>query len=144
MLCDNLDTWGGARRLKMCVCLLVTQSCPTLCDPMDYSPPGSSVHGLLQARILEWVANSFSRHLPNPWIKPRSPALQAYSIPRELLGKHYIAQGAEPSSLWWPRQMGWGEDAQEVRDIYTHIYGWFTYLYSRNQLVLVVKQLFSN
>ena len=50
----------------MCVCLLVTQSCPTLCDPMDYSPPGSSVHGLLQARILEWVANSFSRASSQP------------------------------------------------------------------------------
>ena len=35
---------------------LVAQSCPTLCDPMDCSPPGSSVHGILQARILEWVA----------------------------------------------------------------------------------------
>ena len=38
-----------------------TQSCPTLCDPMDYSLPGSSIHGILQARILEWVAMSFSR-----------------------------------------------------------------------------------
>ena len=36
------------------------QSCPTLCDPMDHGPPGSSVHGILQARILEWVAISFS------------------------------------------------------------------------------------
>ena len=35
------------------------QSCPTLCDPMNYSPPGFSVHGILQARILEWVAISF-------------------------------------------------------------------------------------
>ena len=39
----------------------VAQSCPTLCDPVDCSPPGSSVHGILQARILEWVAISFSR-----------------------------------------------------------------------------------
>ena len=39
----------------------VTQSWPTLCDPMDCSLPGSSVHGILQARILEWVAISFSR-----------------------------------------------------------------------------------
>ena len=39
----------------------VVQSCLTLCDPVDYSPPGSSVHGILQARILEWVAISFSR-----------------------------------------------------------------------------------
>ena len=39
----------------------VAQSCPTLSDPMDCSPPGSSVHGILQARILEWFAISFSR-----------------------------------------------------------------------------------
>jgi len=41
--------------------VLVTQSYPTLCDPMDCSPPGSSVHGTLQARILQWVAIPFSR-----------------------------------------------------------------------------------
>ena len=39
----------------------VAQSCPTLCNPMDCSPPGSSAHGILQARILEWLAISFSR-----------------------------------------------------------------------------------
>jgi len=39
----------------------VTQSCLTLCDPMDCNPPGSSIHGIFQARILEWVAISFSR-----------------------------------------------------------------------------------
>ena len=39
----------------VCVCVLDTQSCPTLCDPMDCSPLGSSVHGILQARILEWI-----------------------------------------------------------------------------------------
>ena len=47
-------------------------------NPMDCSPPGSSVHGILQARILEWVAMSFSRDLPDPGIKPvslASPAL---------------------------------------------------------------------
>ena len=38
----------------------VTQLCPTLCNPMDYSPPGSSVHGIFQARVLEWVAISFN------------------------------------------------------------------------------------
>ena len=45
----------------VCVCGLVAQSCPTLCDPLDCSLPGSSVHGILQARILEWVTISFSR-----------------------------------------------------------------------------------
>ena len=43
----------------MCACVLVTQSCMTLGDPMDCSPPGSSVHGILQAGILEWVAMPF-------------------------------------------------------------------------------------
>ena len=46
-------------RLKVKV--LVTQSCPTLCNPMDYNPLDSSVHGILQARILEWVAIPFSK-----------------------------------------------------------------------------------
>ena len=43
------------------VCVKSLQSCPTLCDPMDYGPLGSSVHGLLQAKILEWVAMPSSR-----------------------------------------------------------------------------------
>ena len=60
----------------------VTQSCLTLCDPIDYK-----AHGILQARILEWVAFLFSGDLPDPWIKPRSPALQAASLPTELSGK---------------------------------------------------------
>ena len=53
----------------MFVLFEVTQSCPTLCDPVDCSPPGSSVHGILQTRILErveWVAISFSRQSPPP------------------------------------------------------------------------------
>jgi len=49
---------------------------------MDYT-----VHGILQARLLEWVAVPFSRDLPNPGIKPRSPTLQADSLPVELPGK---------------------------------------------------------
>ena len=54
---------------------------------MDCSSPGFSVHGILQARILEWVAFPFSRDLLNPRIKPRSAALQAVSLPAEPLGK---------------------------------------------------------
>ena len=48
---------------------------------MDYRPRVSSVPGILQARILEWVAISFSRDLPDPGIKPVSPAWQADSLP---------------------------------------------------------------
>ena len=70
--------------------VLVAPPCPTVCNPVDYSPPGSSVHGILQARILEWVAISFFRDLPDPGIEPRSPVLQADSLPTEPPGKPYI------------------------------------------------------
>ena len=52
---------GSALSMTVNMKVLVTQSCPTLCDPVDCSQPGSSVHGILQASILEWVAISFSR-----------------------------------------------------------------------------------
>ena len=42
-------------------CVLVTQLCPTLCDAMDYSLPGSSIHGIFQTRTLEWGAPAFSK-----------------------------------------------------------------------------------
>ena len=55
-----------------CVCAKLLQSCLTLCDPMDCSPPGSSVHETLQARTLESVATLPPGDLPNPGIEPRS------------------------------------------------------------------------
>ena len=76
------------------VLYLVAQSCPTVCDPMDYSPP---VHGGIHVILCPW---GFSRQeywsglpcpppgdLPNPGIEPRSPALQADSLPSEPHGK---------------------------------------------------------
>ena len=57
-------------------CCSVAKSCSALCNPIDCSPPSSSVYGILQARVLEQVAISFSRDLPNLGIKPGSPALQ--------------------------------------------------------------------
>ena len=65
--------------------MLVTQSCLTVCSPMDCSSPGFSVHGILQARILEWVVIPSPGDLPDPGIEPRSPALQADSLPSEPL-----------------------------------------------------------
>ena len=70
----------------LCVCTLSKLGL-MLCNPMDCSLPGFSIHEILQARILEWVAISFSRDLPNPGIKPRSPALQVDSLPAEPQGK---------------------------------------------------------
>ena len=74
----------------------VTQSCLTLCDPMDYSLPSSSIHGILQARVLEWVAISFSRGSSWPgdwtqvsctagrfftnWVTREAPVLSTYHI----------------------------------------------------------------
>ena len=65
-----------------------------LFQPHDSSPPGSSVHGVLQARILEWVAVSFSRGLPNPGIKLKSPAPAGGFFATEPPGKPLT--GLEP------------------------------------------------
>ena len=66
--------------------MLVAQSCPTLCDPMDWSPPGSSAHEISQARILELSFPS-PVDLLDPGIEPRFPALQADALLTELQGK---------------------------------------------------------
>ena len=74
-------------KIALCVCVCVcvcarahmhAQWCPTLCDPLDGSHLGSTVHWISHMRILKWVTISFSRDLPNPGIKPTtlvSPAL---------------------------------------------------------------------
>jgi len=66
------------------VVVLVSQLCPTLCDPMDYNPPGSSVHG--SSRQESWSGLPFSSpgDLPDLGIEPRSPALQSDSLLSEL------------------------------------------------------------
>ena len=64
---DSTTTFHNYTKVKV----KVAQLGPTACDPMDYT-----VHGILQARVLEWVAIPFSSDLPNPGIKPRSPTLQ--------------------------------------------------------------------
>ena len=89
--------------------VLVAQLSWTLCDPKNCSPPGSSVHGILQARILEWVGSQFVSpgDLPDPEIEFTSPALQADSLlsePTEKLwlkntgvGCHFLLQGIFPT-----------------------------------------------
>ena len=77
--------------ISVCVCL-VTESCPTLCNPMDCSLPGSSLHWILQVRKLEWVACPPLGDLSNPGIEPRYPTLQVDSLlthqgsPRKNIG----------------------------------------------------------
>ena len=77
-MCDNICT--------VCLKVKVAQSCLTLCDPMDYT-----IHGILQARILEWEYTlepiPSPADLPDLGIEPGSPALQVDSLPAELPGK---------------------------------------------------------
>ena len=74
-------------RLKRLSSSSSTQWCPTLCDPMDYSPQGSSVHGILQERILGGLPFPSPGELSDSGIKPRPPALQVDSLLSELPGK---------------------------------------------------------
>ena len=62
---DFLSCLIYLRKVKV----LVSQLCPTLCDPMDYSPPGSSAHGIFQARLLKWVTLPIQGDLPDPGIE---------------------------------------------------------------------------
>ena len=77
------DDCEGKKKVKV----LVAKLCPSLCNPIGYSPLGSSVHGISQAIILEWVVIPSPGDLLNPGIEPRSRALQADSLPTELQGK---------------------------------------------------------
>ena len=75
----NSHKWASDLVTKcvcVCVCVCVCGMCsvksPPLCGPMDCSPPGSSVHGIFQANILEWLPFLTPEYLPNPGIKPAS------------------------------------------------------------------------
>ena len=80
----------------------VAELCPTLCDPMNCSPPGFSVHGILQARILEWIAIPFSENLPNPGIEPWFPL-----------------------SIWtWVQPLGWEDLLEKGKAAHSSILAW--------------------
>ena len=81
---------GDAQSLQLCL---------TLCNPTDCSPPGSSVHEILQATVLAWVPISFSRGLPDPEIESRSPALQMESLPYEPPGSLVLPRTSISSLL---------------------------------------------
>ena len=74
IILNDFLAWAPKVKVK------VTQLCLTLCDRMDCSLPGSSVHGILQARILEWLPLPSPEDLPDPGIEPRSLSLQADSL----------------------------------------------------------------
>ena len=86
----------------VCVCVLVAQSCPSLCNSKDCSPPGSSVHAILWARILEWVAIPFSSRSAHPGVKPRSHTLQADSLLSEPPDKPIVCHSHSQNMVLGP------------------------------------------
>ena len=92
-----------------CVCgCSIAQSCPTLWDPLDCSPPGSSAHGISQARIWEWVAISSSRGSSRPGIGPTSPESPALQVDSLLLSHQgssditsYLGLNHDQEGLRW-------------------------------------------
>ena len=100
---EPLNYWAGAAKLL--------QSCPTLCNPIDGSPPGSPVPGILQARILEWVAFSFSnawkwkvkgKSLSRVWLLA-TPWTAAYQVPLPMgfARQEYWSGVPLPSPSYW-------------------------------------------
>ena len=78
--------------------VLVAQSCSTHCNPIGYSPPGSSVHGILQARIVEWAAIPFSRGSSRPrdqkWVSCIARRFFTVRVTREALFSHQVASNS--------------------------------------------------
>ena len=85
--CFSLAAFNICSIVQLLLCTLVTQSCPNLCDPTDCSLPGSSVHGIFQARILEWVAISSSRRPSRPRDQTCISCSGRWILTTEPLGK---------------------------------------------------------
>ena len=103
--------FSGSYAFAHCCCYCSdTRSCPTLATLWAVAPPGSSVHGIFQARILEWVAISFSGDLPNPGIESVSSALAGGFFVAEKPGKpafahplpNYLRYSISLSLTGWP------------------------------------------
>ena len=116
-------TSGFSKKIEpikyVCVCMCVRerekslQSCPTLFDPMDCSPPGSSVHAILQARILKWVAMPSSGESSQLWDQTIVSSInlhwQAGSLP--------LAPPGKPIYMYTYRERGWGEKATYLKEL---------------------------
>ena len=112
---------------------VVAQLCPTPCDPLDCNPPGSSVHGIFQARILEWVAIFLLQGIF--LIKGLNPCLICLLHWRQIL--YQLSHWGSPA---WPRWVGWGgrwgESSRGKGHMYT--YGGFTFMYGRKQHNIII------
>ena len=85
LFCESLVICEDSKEMLLLRAQSENESCSVLSD--SFRPMDSRVHGILQARILKWVAFPFSMDLPNPGIEPRSPTLRVDSLPAEPQGK---------------------------------------------------------
>ena len=105
---DTILSYTKLLKLTLLLLLKSLQLCPTLCDRIDGSPPGSSVPGILQARILEWVAISFSNALK--W------KVKVKSLSRvRLLGTPWTAAHQAPPSMGFSRLEYWSDTRQKQK-----------------------------
>ena len=116
MHCNHQEASSNNNSNKHCYVVLVTQFCLILCHPMGYSLPGFSVHGILQARILEW-----SRGSSWPRNQTRSPALQD-SLPSEPPGKPLLCSEGFLSAKHGAKHFVWLKSFNLYKDLERHIW----------------------
>ena len=130
-----LSCWSSREMMSQCLwqplahlCLKwkeseseVAQSCPTLCDPVDCSPPSSSIHGILQARILEWVAISFSRGSSRPRNRTQVSRIAGRHFilwaTKEVLKMRPLLPKVRPSGVGLPKTPGSYDFCWETSDV---------------------------
>ena len=114
----DLPCWAPLTLITtLYMCAKSLQPCPTLCNPMDCSPPGSSVHGFLQARILEWVAIAFSRGSSQPRDQTHDSYVSCIdkqgSLPLAPPGKPYHHHSSSPTKQPLPKNKRHSQDYEE-------------------------------
>ena len=119
-----MDFPDGASGKDIDIDIEVAQSCPTLCDPMDCSLPGSSVHGIFQARVLEWVSISFSRRSS----QPRDRTLVSRIVGRRFtvwatreVPTHPQMQETLETQIW---SLGWEDPLEKGMTTHSSILAW--------------------
>ena len=110
---------------QLCIllnCCSVTKSCPTHCDPMHGSPPRSFVHGISQARILEWIAISYSKGSSWPRFRSRTSCIAGFLLP---LGHWYTTPPPQDIDKTKPLHSSWNNHAQSNSEFVVLVSIWF-------------------